>query len=753
MTAPGTDRPPHAAGFGGVLVATKLHAPLPRPGLVPRDRLAATLMSGGPRRLTVVEAPAGSGKTTLTAQWQAAEPGRPFAWLSLDESDNDPSQFWTYVVEALRTVAGPEFGSSALALLSAREDVRTLALPALINELAALRRNVVLVLDDYHAIIDAAIHEELAYLLERLPPTLEVVLTTRVSPPLRLARLRARGELVHIRAGELRFNPAEAAELLAGLGLELSEGDVAQLQARTEGWAAGLYLAALSLRGRDDAHEFVSRFAGDDRDLADYLGGEVLDDQPDDLRRFLLRTSILRRMCASLCDAVLGEASSLGVLAEIERSNLFLVPLDDRREWYRYHHLFGQLLALELHRGEPQLVPELHRRASSWLRESGDVSEAIHHSAAAGDLAAAADLIAEHWRPYFNHGRLATVAAWLDSLPAETVEGDRRLASARAWLALDFGRLEEAVRWIELAEAAGGELDAQTALLGAVCRFKLGDVPAALEDARQATELAPDRTSFEHAVAYCLVGVILHWTRRDEEAERTLAEALELLRAGMNDLGAAYALGYLALIEAERGSLDRAEELAMAALQEGDDPAFPEHFVLTIAHLARAEALKRRGSLIEAEMAAARAYELSRRGAGRPEMAVALIALAEARHSAGAPGEAQQLLEQASAVVSECVDAGAILALVEDAQRRLLSRRRARAPELRDELSDRELAVLRLLPTALSSREIGSELFVSLNTVKTHLKSIYRKLGVEGREDAVERARELGLLSGHQSPG
>ncbi len=650
------------------------------------------------------------------------------------------------MVEALRTVAGAEFGSSALALLSAREDVRTLALPALINELAALQRNVVLVLDDYHAIMDAAIHEELAYLLERLPPTLEVALTTRVSPPLRLARLRARGELVHVRAGELRFNPAEAAELLAGLGLDLSEADVAQLQARTEGWAAGLYLAALSLRGRDDAHEFVSRFAGDDRDLADYLGGEVLDDQPDDLRRFLLRTSILRRMCASLCDAVRGEADSLGVLAEIERSNLFLVPLDDRRDWYRYHHLFGQLLTLELHRGEPELVPELHRRASGWLRDSGDISEAIHHSAAAGDLPGAADLIAEHWRPYFNHGRLATVAAWLDSLPAETVEGDRRLASARAWLALDFGRLEEAVRWIELAEAAGGEMDAQTALLGAVCRFKLGDVPAALEDARQATLLAPERTSFEHAVAYCLIGVILHWTSQDAEAERTLGEALELLRAGMNDLGAAYALGYLGLIEAERGSLDRAEALAMGALEEGDDPAFPEHFVLTIAHLARAEAFKRRGSLIEAEMAAARAYELSRRGAGRPEMTVALIALAEARHSAGAPAEAQALLDQASAVVSECIDAGAIRDLVEDAQRRLVSRRRARAPELRDELSDRELAVLRLLPTALSSREIGSELFVSLNTVKTHLKSIYRKLGVEGREDAVERARELGLL-------
>jgi LuxR family maltose regulon positive regulatory protein len=247
-------------------------------------------------------------------------------------------------------------------------------------------------------------------------------------------------------------------------------------------------------------------------------------------------------------------------------------------------------------------------------------------------------------------------------------------------------------------------------------------------------------------VAFCLGGVILHWDGRDAEAQRTLSEAVELLRAGQNELGAAYALGYLALIEASRGALDRADELAEAALSEGDDPGFSEHFVLTIAHLARAETLKRRGSLIEAEMAAARAYELSRRGAGRPEMAIALIALAEARHSAGAPSEARDLLEQAAELVVAAGEAGTIGELVEDARRRLASRRRARAPELRDELSDRELAVLRLLPTELSQREIGGELFVSLNTVKTHLRNIYRKLGVDGREDAVERARELQLL-------
>jgi LuxR family maltose regulon positive regulatory protein len=747
VTASRTESAARASGFGGVVVATKLLAPLARPGLVARDRLYATLMSGGPRKLTVVEAPPGSGKTTLVAQWQASEhESRPFAWVSLDEGDNDPAQFWTYVVEALRTVEGPGFGSDALPLLTAREDLRTLALPELINELAALDRALVLVLDDYHLIVEPAIHGELSYLLERLPPSVEVALTTRVSPPLRLSRLRARGELVHVRAGELRFSASEAAALLAGLGLDLAEADVAQLQERTEGWAAGLYLAALSLRGRSDAHAFVEQFAGNDRHVVDYLGAELLEEQPEEIRRFLLRTSILSRLSAPLCDAVLGEDGSLELLKAIERSNLFLVPLDERREWYRYHHLFADLLALELHQAEPELVGELHRRASRWLRQHGDVGEAIHHAAAAGDVGDAADLIAEHWRSFFNHGRLATVTVWLDSVPEDVVRQDRRLAVARAWLALDLALLEDAVRWIAYAEAAGVEVDAETALLGAVCRFKLGDLTAARKDAERAMELEPDALSFQYAVAHELLGVILHWLGEDRQSSDVLLDTLEPLRRGGNELGAAYALGYVALMDAGRGLVDEAQEHACAALAEGDDPGFAEHFVLTFAHLGLAQALARRGRLADSEEAALRAVELSRRGAGRLETAAALLGLAEARHSNGDSQGARDLLEEAAAIVDRCSDPGIARERVEDARRRLGRAKRSRAPELRDELSDRELAVLRLLPSGMSQREIGSELFVSLNTIKTHLRNIYRKLGADGREDAVERARELRLI-------
>ena len=730
--------------FSGVVVTTKLHVPTARPGLVERTRLHAILAGGGPRKLTVVEAPAGSGKTTLLAHWQASEfESRPFAWLSLDEADNDPAQFWTYVVEALRTVE-KAIGAETSAVLDGREDnVLELALPALVNELAALDRQLVLVLDDYHAIEDEDIHEQLSWLLDHLPPTLEVALTSRVDPPLRLARLRARGELVHVRAGELRFSVEEADEMLAGLGLELDKADVEQLQERTEGWAAGLYLAALSLRGRADAREFIDSFTGDDRHLVDYLAGEVLDEQSADVRRFLVRTSVLRRLCAPLCDAVTEDGRSLELLAEIERSNLFLVALDNRREWYRYHHLFGRLLQLELERAEPELAPDLHRRASEWFRAQGHVGDAIHHAAAAGDLEAATNLIADNWMSFFNHGRLATVAAWLDALPVKAVETDRRLAVARAWLALDRGRLDEAGHWIATAESvASGELESEVAVLGAVHRFKIGDVGAA----RAAAERAIALESFSATAASCILGITLHLSGKDAQASTELARAVGLAREEGNQLGAAYALGYQALIDVSAGRIEAAEEAADAALGEGTEPGFAQHFVLTIAHLAQAEVNKTRGHAAAAEEHAARALDLSRRGAGRLELAAALIALAEARQAGGDVDTARELLAEASEVVDRCPDPAGLAGRLGDATRRFARPRRSRDLALRDELSDRELAVLRLLPSSLSAREIGNELFVSLNTVKTHMKAINRKLGATSREGAVERGRELHLI-------
>jgi LuxR family maltose regulon positive regulatory protein len=367
----------------------------------------------------------------------------------------------------------------------------------------------------------------------------------------------------------------------------------------------------------------------------------------------------------------------------------------------------------------------------------------VHHAAAAGDTAFAADLIAENWTRFFNHGRLATVEAWLDALDPALVAGDRRLAVARAWLALDSGRLDDAGRWIAAAEAADtGELESEVAVLSAVHRFKTGD----LSGARDAAEHAIALESFSGTVASCILGIALHLSGRDDQAAAPLSRAVGLAREQGNQLGAAYALGYQALIHARAGQLDNAEATAKAALSEGDEPGFAMHFVLAIAHLALAEVAKRRGRTGAFEDAASRALELSGHGAGRLEMAAARIALAEARQGAGEVEDARRLLEEASSIVALCHDPGEVGADLSAAHRRFARPRGARDVALRDELSDRELAVLRLLPSSLSAREIAAELFVSLNTVKTHTKAIYRKLGAKSREDAVKRGREQRLI-------
>jgi LuxR family maltose regulon positive regulatory protein len=679
--------------------------------------------------------------------------------VSIDRWDNDPVRFWTHVVEAIRTVV-PGAGGDALALLGA-PGTRLLetVMPALVNEAAALEQELVLVLDDYHLIESAEIHESLAFLVDHLPRALHLVFSTRSDPPLPLARLRARRELREIRAGDLRFTPAEAAELLnVVLRLGLDPDDVARLHERTEGWAAGLYLAALSLRGREDAHTFIADFAGDDRHIVDYLGAEVLLGQPDEVRRFMLRTSVLERMTGPLCDAVTETTGSDGLLAEIERANLFLIPLDDKRRWYRYHHLFGNLLLDELRRAERDLVPALHRRAAAWYRSADLIPDAIHHALAAADTEGAAQLVALHWNSFFNQGRLTTVSAWLDALPPAVVEADPRLCVARAWLALDLGRVDEVEAWIDAADAgipAKGDATgsaptrAETEILRTVHRFKIGDVGRANEAARRTIELAPPEAVFPRTAAHCVLGLTLYWSGEGDRAIAVLEEAVRLARSAGNDLAASYALGYLSVIHAERRDLDAADEHARTALGQSDDPGFAEHFTTMMAHLGRAKAHERRGDLEEAESAASRALALGLRGAGRIEVASAQLTLAEVRHARGAADEARALVREARSALAACPDPRTLGERVAEVERRVKAapRRSGRAVTADEDLTDRELAVLRLLDSDLSQREIGAALYVSLNTVKTHTRSIFRKLDASNRSEAVERARSLGLLA------
>ena len=423
-----------------VLLATKLHMPGPRPGEVPRPRLTARLDEGLAGGLILASAPAGYGKTVLLADW-ARSGGHPVAWLSLDSGDNDPARFWHHAVAALDR-ARPGTGERVAPLLGPPAPTSFQGVvTALINDLAA--DQALLVLDDYHLISAPQVHQSLAFLVEHRPAGLCVMLASRSDPPLPLARLRARGQLTEIRAAQLRFTPAEAAELLQHAASALPDASVAALAARTEGWAAGLQLAALSLRGQHDAAAFVAAFTGSHRYVLDYLAEEVLERQDGQLRTFLLETSVLDRLSGPLCDAVTGRQGSQALLEQAERAGLFLIPLDELRGWWRYHHLFADLLRVRLHQEQPGRAAQLHRNAAAWCEERGLADDAIGHAAAAGEMLWAARIIEQHFNLVHRiRGEAATIDRWMSVLPADVVRSRPRLLLAQAHMAADSGHPE-----------------------------------------------------------------------------------------------------------------------------------------------------------------------------------------------------------------------------------------------------------------------------------------------------------------------
>jgi LuxR family maltose regulon positive regulatory protein len=742
-----------------VLVATKLHVPDLRPGLVAREELVARLVEGGGRKLTLVCASAGWGKTLLLSEWHAAkEESRPFAWVSLDPGDDDPVRFWRYLIGALQTVE-PDLGRAALATVAdAGPALIEVVLPPLINDLAALPRPLVLVLDDYHLVRNELINASVAYLLRHLPTTVQVAIASRADPPLPLGSLRAAGTLTEIRAAELRFSDAEAEALLNGsLELGLEPTDVAVLRTRTEGWAAGLQLAGLSLQGHEDRHAFVEAFAGDDRHIGDYLQ-ELLADQPSSAREFLLRTSILERMCAPLCDAVTGNADAAVRLEELHRSNLFLVPLDARREWYRYHHLFRDLLRQELARAAPGLIGELHRRASSWHREHGTVEEAIAHATVAGDYTEAGELIARHWRPIWNLGQRETVAAWIDALPRDVVLGDPRLCLARGWTSLFLGAFDEVESWVLAAEDGSlpgplydgsASVEQNAALLRCTHAYFAGDVGRSIEHARRALALDQDEASPTRAASRFLLALPLYLAGEAAASEELLVEALRP-RPGLDwaDLLLSI-LATLASTSLDRGDLAQSEHYAAEAEQLVSELRLDELPSVTLVQVARGRLLEQRGELVGAATSFRRAIELARRGGRRLSLARALLLLARLEHRRREHATARALAREAREVLATCADPGLLGELLAKTERTLLlmpPRRAAAGLPADPELSERELTVLRLLESKLTQREIAAELYVSFNTVKGHTRSIFRKLGVASRDEAVARGRELDLL-------
>ncbi len=739
------------------LIQSKLEAPVPRPR-VSRSELLE-LCAGPPRKLTLIRAPAGWGKSTLLADWHALESEtRPFAWVALDGDDNDPVRFWTYLIHALRTL-DPSAGEASLPMLRApRISVVDDVLPALCNELTALPRQVVLVLDDYHLVRNPEIDEGLSFLLEHLPRTLELVLSSRSEPALPLARLRARGELAEIDAQHLRFSDEEAGRFLNDLhGLGLDHEDVVRLRELTEGWAAGLYLATLTIRGRASAHEFIDAFAGDNRHVVDYLSSEVLAGLPEEMREFLLHTSVLQRLNAPLCDALTDRPGSVEMLHELERSNFFLIPLDTKREWYCYHHLFGELLRRELAHAEPEQVSILHRRASAWHREFGSASEAIHHATAAGDVDDASELILDSWIEARNLARLETLLAWLDGLPPEAVAGDARLCLVKATTLQEVGRIAEADRWLEAAaqDATGGALLAGPASVAsgvaasrAINQYFLGDVSGIAETARPALELEEAGSDYWRSALLTTFGVSVFLGGEGRIASALLDEAVAASEKSGHSLALIHALGWCAVVHAEIGESGRANRMlddTEALLRS--ETGLTEYFGMSMAHVARGKLLEGQGRLREADEALTRGTELARRGDAKFDLSYGLLTHAGVKGDLGDRLDAKDMLREARQTAEACADPGVLPELVTKVERRLrLQPARATQTPYEEDLSERELAVLRLLATELTQREIGDALYVSFNTVKTHVKSIFRKLDVATRPDAVSRARELRLL-------
>lgn len=716
-----TETPGHDA-----LITTKLDVQARGRRLVHRERLRDRLAASPEARLVLVSAPAGFGKSTLLADWMD-QPAVRGAWLSLDVRDNDVVRLARYLAASTARLAG---GTEPAPRLDAQAFDPDLALTGVLDDLGAAGPGAMLVLDDYHLVDQSAVHRLVASLVDRLPPGARLAIATRVDPPLPLARLRARGELVEIRAEDLRFTRAEAAELLRSAGLDLGLPAIETLTDRTEGWAAALRLAAVSLRDRPDQAALVQRFGAGHRYVLDYVVEEVLAGLPAASQEFLLRTSILDRLSGPLCEAVAGVPDGQARLEALERANLLLIPLDDERRWYRFHALFAEILRARLRSLRPAEVAGLHARASAWHEARGDDDEAIAHGLLSGDLERTSTIVALASGRHLNAGELSTVRRWLDALPAQIVRGRAQLSASYAWVLLLAGETEGVAERLADAERALGDdrdgdrplrstISAQLAMLRSQLAGMQGDPDTAVAQARRARDLVPSGLppgveATLRGTAGALLGLALVRAGALDAASEAYEAALPDLRAGGVAIAAGRAIADLAAIDIAQG--DPARALRRCEAEIDRVPGDPTILANPALWAAAARAQVELGRAEPAQAAAGRAIELATRAGDAPSARSAQATLDRAR--ALPPGRSGSTLRTASA------GAGGLV----------------------EPLTARELEVLRLVALGRSNSQIATELFVTTGTVKSHLHTISGKLGAVNRVEAVARGREMGLL-------
>jgi LuxR family maltose regulon positive regulatory protein len=738
------------------LVEAKLAAPSIRPGTVAKQDVIARLRASRLPFATVI-APAGYGKTTLLTRWAETDP-RPFAWVALDERDDDGVPFLRYIAAAVHRVE-PVAPAVFDGLSGPGASIWSTGVPRVGGALAVLEHPLVLVLDDLHAVGNPSCLDVVAALFEYVPSGSQIVVASREAPALPLSRWRTRGWLHEIGVADLRLDEQEAQVLLRGAGVELDAAEVADLTGRTEGWPAGLYLAALSLQAGAPGPTRAEAFTGEDRLVAEYFRFELLSRLPEAEARFLMHTSVLDRMCGGLCDAVLQTSRSASTLESLERSNRFVVPLDRRGKWYRYHHLFGQLLRNELERSEPEAVAVLNRRAMAWCAANDLAEEAVRYGHAAGETATVAGLVDQLALPLYYDGRMATLEEWLGWFDDDELVQFPTLAVYGAWVRALTGRPAAAERWLSFAEGATSAIplsDGSATIEPWVANlraFMMADgAERALADAHLALEQFAPGSGWRpsalliRGVAHALLGAT-------DRARADLAAAVDtgLAIGAVEDAFAAQA--ELALLAVQQGVWGEAGRYARQAQALVEETRLDHYSGSAIVHIAVARVALHEGRPADVRAALARAHRLRPLlDHGFPWLTIQVgLELTRAHLALGEAAPARTVLTETERVLQRRPDVGSLVGEVRELREHVAAAS-SPAGAWAMSLTGAELRLLPYLATHLTYPEIGRRLFITANTVKSEALSMYRKLGASSRGGAIERAVEVGLLEGSIYP-